>query len=132
MRSEKRAYYEEKYDMETHTGSVFKQVDREQSLIYLMRVNLLKRLESSIHSFRLTIEKLIDLVDNNLRQIEQHRQGEVNLDLNITDVDIDDVELEDLLVGGKTKVLIQDIDLCLLYTSPSPRDQRGSRMPSSA
>ena len=23
-------------------------------------------------------------------------------------------------------------DLCLLYTSPSPRDQRGSRMPSSA
>ena len=24
------------------------------------------------------------------------------------------------------------IDLCLLYTSPSPRDQRGSRMPSSA
>ena len=24
------------------------------------------------------------------------------------------------------------IDCCLLYTSPSPRDQRGSRMPSSA
>ena len=23
-------------------------------------------------------------------------------------------------------------DICLLYTSPSPRDQRGSRMPSSA
>ena len=23
-------------------------------------------------------------------------------------------------------------DACLLYTSPSPRDQRGSRMPSSA
>ena len=25
-----------------------------------------------------------------------------------------------------------DVDTCLLYTSPSPRDQRGSRMPSSA
>ena len=24
------------------------------------------------------------------------------------------------------------VDACLLYTSPSPRDQRGSRMPSSA
>ena len=24
------------------------------------------------------------------------------------------------------------VDTCLLYTSPSPRDQRGSRMPSSA
>ena len=26
----------------------------------------------------------------------------------------------------------EDIESCLLYTSPSPRDQRGSRMPSSA
>ena len=25
-----------------------------------------------------------------------------------------------------------DLLICLLYTSPSPRDQRGSRMPSSA
>ena len=28
--------------------------------------------------------------------------------------------------------LLQDSISCLLYTSPSPRDQRGSRMPSSA
>ena len=28
--------------------------------------------------------------------------------------------------------LLRDLDSCLLYTSPSPRDQRGSRMPSSA
>ena len=26
----------------------------------------------------------------------------------------------------------EDVETCLLYTSPSPRDQRGSRMPSSA
>ena len=31
--------------------------------------------------------------------------------------------------SGKSIALISD---CLLYTSPSPRDQRGSRMPSSA
>ena len=30
------------------------------------------------------------------------------------------------------KVRGQNISFCLLYTSPSPRDQRGSRMPSSA
>ena len=29
-------------------------------------------------------------------------------------------------------LLIATIPVCLLYTSPSPRDQRGSRMPSSA
>ena len=28
--------------------------------------------------------------------------------------------------------LWEDYSSCLLYTSPSPRDQRGSRMPSSA
>ena len=42
-------------------------------------------------------------------------------------------ELED----GSTRVVRLDDDEewdddCLLYTSPSPRDQRGSRMPSSA
>ena len=111
VRSEKRKYYEEKYDMTTHTGSVFKQVDREQNLIYLMRVNLLKRLESSIHSFKLTVEKLIRLIDKVLEQIENHQNGEVNFNLNITDIEIDDTELEDILVGGKTKVLLQDMDL---------------------
>jgi len=111
VRSEKRKYYEEKYDMTTHTGSVFKQVDREQSLIYLMRVNLLKRLESSIHSFKLTVEKLIRLIDKVLEQIENHQNGEVDFDINITDIEIDDTELEDILVGGKTKVLLQDMDL---------------------
>lgn len=111
VRADKREEYEQKYDMETHTGSVFRQVDREQSLIYLMRVNLLKRLESSIHSFKLTVEKLIDFVELNLKQVEQHQNGELDLNMSITEVDIDDTELEDLLVGGKTKVLIQDIDL---------------------
>ena len=37
--------------------------------------------------------------------------------------------------GAKILVVPQnpnDLNYCLLYTSPSPRDQRGSRMPSSA
>ena len=110
VRADKRAEYEAKYDMETDTGGIFKQVDREQSLIYLMRVNLLKRLESSIHSFKLTVEKLISFIDDNLKQIENHQSGTLDLDLDINDIDIDDTELEDLLVGGKTKVLIQDLD----------------------
>ena len=46
----------------------------------------------------------------------------------------DDVELE--FVSIARNELIQKLQLairsCLLYTSPSPRDQRGSRMPSSA
>ena len=40
-----------------------------------------------------------------------------------------------LIVLGALGILLGSgnyIDACLLYTSPSPRDQRGSRMPSSA
>ena len=64
-----------------------------------MRVNLLKRLESSVDSLRLTLDKLIRSIENNLVQIENHKSEEVMMDLSITEVDIDDTELEDLLVG---------------------------------
>ena len=37
-----------------------------------------------------------------------------------------------LLDIKETEKAIPQLKLCLLYTSPSPRDQRGSRMPSSA
>jgi hypothetical protein len=111
VRSDKKEEYAVKYDIVTSRGTIFKQTDREQSLIYLMRVNLLKRLESSVDSLRLTLDKLIRSIENNLVQIENHKSEEVMMDLSITEVDIDDTELEDLLVGGKTKVLIQDIDL---------------------
>ena len=33
---------------------------------------------------------------------------------------------------AKAYKLGKKVNICLLYTSPSPRDQRGSRMPSSA
>ena len=45
-------------------------------------------------------------------------------------------ELTLMLSEGSTLVkddkLTEAVNICLLYTSPSPRDQRGSRMPSSA
>ena len=39
---------------------------------------------------------------------------------------------KDDYLGGFIHKVITKEDICLLYTSPSPRDQRGSRMPSSA
>ena len=51
-------------------------------------------------------------------------------------LDITQEQVEEWNKPGKERRLIQDIfpnlNDCLLYTSPSPRDQRGSRMPSSA
>ena len=47
-----------------------------------------------------------------------------------------DVDLSDkgVLEAEKSGQIIKDlnINICLLYTSPSPRDKRQSRMPSSA
>ena len=40
--------------------------------------------------------------------------------------------LKKQIVDCHDKQMLEDLYLCLLYTSPSPRDQRGSRMPSSA
>lgn len=58
---EKRRSYELKYDMQVgqSSNSVFRQVDREQSLVGLLRIGLLKRMESSINFFALTIEAII-------------------------------------------------------------------------
>lgn len=108
---EKREEYERKYDRQVRGGSsVFKQVDREQSLVGLMRVNLLKRMESSIYSFGLTVDKILWKIKQTIARVDE-RQGDFDVDIGIEDIDTDDGELEDLLFGNKVKVLLQDIDL---------------------
>ena len=112
VRGDKRESYEKKYDIETSTGSVFRQIERENSLIHLMRVNLLKRLESSIYSFRLTLQSLLAKIDSLLEKIDQvNRTGYFDEEIDINNIDTDDDMLEDLLAGGKVKVLLQDMDL---------------------
>jgi ERCC4-related helicase len=112
VRADKKQRYEDKYDITTANGSVFKQIERESSLIHLMRVNLLKRLESSVHSFHLTLESLLRQIQSLLSKIEHANSNAFfEEDLDINDIDFDDELLEDLVVGGKIKVLLQDIDL---------------------
>ena len=112
MREAKKAEYARRYDKAVGAGKgVFKQVDREESLIHLMRVNLLKRMESSIHSFTLTATKLAQQVDRLLAKIDAHESEELS-ELNIEDIhDFESTELESYMVGNKTKVLLQDMDL---------------------
>ena len=77
-----------------------------------MRVNLLKRIESSVHSFRLTLQSLLDQIDSMLEKIQNVQQNEYfDEELSINNIDPDDDVLEELLAGGKIKVLLQDMDL---------------------
>lgn len=101
--------YDAKYSTKIRGGeSYFRQADREESLIHLMRVNLLKRMESSVASFALTIKRQLDDVGALLDKIDSH--DESIDELMIDDVDIDDPAFETLLVGRKVKVLLQDVD----------------------
>jgi SNF2 family DNA or RNA helicase len=108
---EKRAEYSKKYDMKLQKGSsVFRQEDRERALVGLMRINLLKRLESSITAFGKTVAKQLNMIDDILSKINQNMY-ELDENMNILDVDEEDPLMEDLLIGTKVKVLMQDIDL---------------------
>ncbi len=111
VRMDKKDEYSRKYDQEVHGGkSVFRQIDRETNIIHLMRINLLKRMESSINSFALTVDKIHSKINGLLDQIDAHENNEI-AELSIEDIETDDPELEDYLIGNKVKVLVQDMDL---------------------
>lgn len=101
--------YSRRYDKQISGGSVFRQIDREQSLIHLMRINLLKRMESSIHSFAFTVERLLNQVHAFMARLDAHEGGEVE-ELGIEEIDLEDEVLDQYLIGTKVKVLIQDVD----------------------
>ena len=102
------------YDKSLKSGS-FKQVDRERSLQILMRINLLKRLESSVDSFRLTLEGVILLIENALKAIEKGSSGDYEgIDAKLDDEEFDwesDWGEQDNVIGKKVKVHIADIDV---------------------
>ena len=106
----KKTAYDVKYSTQIRGGqSYFHQADREESLVHLLRVNVLKRMESSVNSFTLTLTRQLADVKALLVKIEAQNKSIEEID--IEDVDIDDPAFESLLVGRKVKVLLQDVDL---------------------
>ena len=112
--------YEALYDTDVKSGGGrLKQRDREQSLQALMTVNLLKRLESSVHSFRLTLQRLKDNHVRTLAKIEAFKK--TGRDAHVADVapalenaepDDDDVPSpDDEQIGSKVQISLADMDL---------------------
>ena len=112
--------YEAIYDTEVHEGkSKFRQADRESSLQRLMTINLLKRLESSVQAFRLTLKKLKNKNILTLSQIEAYQQ--TGQDSSFTDVamayenaepeDDEIFDSEESMIGGKVQISLSDMDL---------------------
>lgn len=111
--------YEEMYDTQVAGRGKLRQVDREKSLQALMTTNLLKRLESSIESFRLTLQSLRTNHTNTLDKISSfHSSGKAASIDDLTDqlqnLDADDDDLPILgehEIGGKIKISLADMDL---------------------
>lgn len=113
----RRAKYEERYNVTAGTAhSNLGQAGREQGLKKLMTVNLLKRLESSVEAFRLTLGKIESSVSATLEHIASRpsTMPELGDALGGFDLDFDDdgdANMESLLIGTKMQIDLEDIDL---------------------
>ena len=110
--------YEELYD--TNVGrATLKQVNRERALQRLMTINMLKRLESCVDSFRITLKKIKEVNQNTLKSIidfENHKSEHKNYELNQIDeddFDNDDFDITNESTLGKVKIDFADMDLKL-------------------
>ena len=111
--SSRLAKYEARYDTEVKRGGGrFRQLDRERSLQALMTVNLLKRLESSVQSFRITLDRLRQLHTDALDRIEAWRlSGKDTVIAQTAWPDDDTFDPDDVLTGGKVQISLADMDV---------------------
>ena len=83
---------------------------REKGLRKLMATNLLKRLESSVNSFRLTLGRITDYIEQTLSVIGRKNDGAIDVTTFTDDLDSTDSE-NDPFVGKKSKINLRDIDV---------------------
>ena len=109
--------YMSKYDSRQVKGGLT-QSGREQGIRRLMATNLMKRMESSVYAFRLTLVRIKDYIDKTIETITEfentsHIQSMVFSDItNIqeTEFDGDDINDDVLAIGKKVKIDLADMD----------------------
>lgn len=110
------SFYDNIYDTVVKGGlSSLKQSDRERSLQTLMRINLLKRLESSVESFRLTLTRMLYKIHTAIESIDSYDKYASNIfespeEINNINLDEDDWIDEDFNIGNKVKINLSDMD----------------------
>jgi len=109
----KKRYYADLYDMQVQSATLT-QVDREKSLRILMRINLLKRIESSVYSFRKTVQALVGQIKIALDAIEKGEQSAYEgIQSKVNDENVDweaNWGDQEAVFGNKVKVHIADMD----------------------
>lgn len=107
--------YSSLYDKKVRSGTgKLSQADRDNSLIILMRINLLKRLESSVDSFRITLDRIIVQIDQALKSIKDGANSSYDgIEAKLNDEEFDweaDWGDEENVIGKKIKIHVADMD----------------------
>lgn len=106
--------YEEIFeDNKVNTG--FTQAAREQGIRRLTAINLMKRMESSVYSFNLTLKRILELIEQTMKSIDNYdRRSTVQFDLtdlsNIEEYDEDDQNGDLFSIGRKVRIDLGDMD----------------------
>ena len=95
----------------------FTQASREEGIRRLMAINLLKRLESSVYSFSLTLTRIQELIRKTINRIDEFdASASVKLELTDLNVDPDEFDTEDqdndelFSIGRKVQIDLADMD----------------------
>ena len=94
----------------------FTQANREQGIRRLTAINLMKRMESSVYSFNLTLGRILELIRTTIKTIDEYdRHSSIKLDMtdisNLDDYDPEDQNGDELFsFGKKVKIDIADMD----------------------
>jgi len=109
-------FYSNLYDDKINNKATLKQKNRENNLKILMRVNFLKRLESSIDSFRITLDNFATNIQNICEKIEAFENGDrTSLIEDENTIELEDMENETWLdeefsIGKKVKINLEDMN----------------------
>ena len=102
---------------QAHSGDPFSQADRETFLVGMMKMNFLKRLESSVESFEITMARTIGKIEDLERKIRNYQATpnqnpeSKELELNIAMPEADDDADDPMEVGGKFKYRLEHLHL---------------------
>lgn len=113
----KMSKYEKLYDIDVEGKPTLRQFNREKALQKLMTINMLKRLESCVDSFRITIQNVKSSSDKTIEHIEIfEKNSQMNSFQEFDNIDIEDFDDEDFDFSeegtiGKIKIDFKDMDL---------------------
>lgn len=111
-------FYSDLYDTNVSEYVSFKQSHREDSLQTLMRINMLKRLESSVESFRISLRHFINKIEALLTAIDKFDQSSNKSADSVfelaaepeVDYSSEDWFNEDSIIGDKVKINLADMN----------------------